>query len=67
MYITMTEVACRLKVSTSHLRYWIRADRIPGPAKIGSASVYTEKQAEGIAQWYAEHLKQRAERRAKHQ
>ena len=65
MYITMTELACRLKISTAHLRYWIQTDRIPGPTKIGSASVYTEQQAESIAEWYAEHLKQRAERRAK--
>ena len=65
MYITMTELACRLKISTAHLRYWMQNDRIPSPTKIGSARVYTEKQAENIGQWYAEHLKQRAERRAK--
>jgi len=41
----------------------MQTDRIPKPAKVGSASIYTEKQAEGIAQWYAEHLKQREERR----
>jgi len=63
MYITITELARSLKISTTHLAYWIQRERIPGPAKIGSARVYTEQQAASIRDWYAEHLKQREERR----
>lgn len=63
MYITITELARSLKVSRTHLAYWVQTERIPGPAKIGSTRVYTEKQAKGIAAWYADHLKQREERR----
>lgn len=63
MYITITEVARSLRISTQHLAYWIQTGRIPSPAKIGSARVYTEQQAASIKDWYAEHLKQREERR----
>jgi len=63
MYITVTELARSLSISTAHLAYWVRTERIPSPRQIGAARVYTETQAEKIKRWYAAHLKQRAERR----
>lgn len=63
MYVTVTELARSLSISTAHLAYWVRTERIPSPRQIGAARVYTEAQADKIKHWYAEHLLRKAERR----